>query len=349
MATSTPGRYLLGRGENRVAITTPIALSAVELLARGIDPRSYVGVSTAGIGDEIQALINSLEEANLLRRAKGVIALPKRYLAEVHHRDVAAQQLLHRAAPAERDAQWRNGDLDGGSRFLTERARHRILISGRSRIATLLSLILSQSGFTAVEFADRYEAPLVGALDIGTAGITERHIGSNYYELMAEHRQLSALFPDTSARNPEREKIPPTLIIHSGALDIDLFIDWMSTRQPHVHISPVICDEVFISPIVLPGESPCTRCAELHHRDRRGFLLGQAISFDKSDEISIVGAHYIAALVAQRVIAYIDSMTAGCVESLRDGVGEVASIQISSLERSQVETIARHPLCGCTY
>jgi hypothetical protein len=344
-ASLIDGQYWFGPKGRRTKITSQSQRAAIEFLSRGIDPRSQVGGDTP----EISSLIESLRQNNLLLERRGRVALPKRYLAEIHHRDIAAQQLLQRAAPEERDAQWRIGDRDGGSSILSERARHRIVISGRSRFSTLLTILLSQSGFTAIDFDDSYESPLIDNFDIGVGIFTARDFGGNFYQLMSERRVSTALFPDSSPRTPERAPITPTLVIHYGHLDIERIVDWMTSAQSHLVISPPAADEAVISPIVLPGKTPCTRCFHLYQLDKDGFSRYQSIDCDDAIELSIVAAHHLASIVAHRVIAFIDSISLESDGLISQGVGEATYLEISTLEQSQVGPLPRHPLCGCSY
>lgn len=355
MATSVDGSYRLGTTQSWLLIKTPLQLHAVQLLARGIDPRKSLlegGVPLESgahleVLQELELFISDLRIHNLLITDQRTIALPSRYLAQIHHRDLAAQQLIARSAPEAAQAQWsqlpHGGGADGGVAIITERARHRILISGRSRVATLIYTLLSQSGFSAVDFIDEHDRPAISDLDIGVASLSASALGGNYYQVMREQHRNSALFPHVhqlrAAGKAERSAIKPTLIIHTGLLDIDLLVDWMTTGQPHMVIYPPNGDEVLLGSIVIPGQTPCTRCCQLYELDHLGFTHAQRISLDSQSEVSMVSAYFIAAIAATQALRFIDSGGA---------LGEISYLDLTQLHRREVVTLARHPLCGCS-
>ena len=349
MATRSDGVYRLGSSRSSLLIHTPLQLHAVQLLARGIDPRRRLLDGSAQLDElnQLELFISELHSHNLLMTERGTIALPTRYLAQIHHRDLAAQQLIARTAPEAAIAQWSTtppiGGGDGGVAIIAERARHRIVMSGRSRIATLIYTLLSQSGFLDIDFIDEHDRPAIGNLDIGVASISAAALGGNYYQEMREQHRNSSLFPHVhqrreSAKTP-RSPIKPSLVIHTGLLDIDLFVDWMTTGQPHMVIYPPNGDEVLMGSIVIPGKSPCTRCCQLYELDHGGFTHSQRISLEPQGEVSMVSAYFIAALATAQVMRFIDSGGA---------IGEISYLDLTELHRRQVVTLARHPLCGCS-
>jgi hypothetical protein len=361
MATRVDGIYRLGTTESWLLIKTPHQLHAVQLLARGIDPRKSLMESAVRIESgaliengahvevlrELELFIADLRLHNLIITDQRTIALPSRYLAQIHHRDLAAQQLIARSAPEAAQAQWsqlpHGGGADGGVEIITERARHRILISGRSRVATLIYTLLSQSGFSAIDFIDEHDRPAINDLDIGVASLTASALGGNYYQEMREQHRNSALFPQVHQRRAagklERSAIKPALIIHTGLLDIDLLVEWMTTGQPHMVIYPPNGDEVLLGSIVIPGKTPCTRCCQLYELDHAGFTHAQRIPLDNQSEVSMVSAYFIAAIAAAQALHFIDSGGA---------LGEISYLNLTELHRREVVTLARHPLCGCS-
>lgn len=346
MATRVDGVYRLGRTGSSLLIQNQLHMRAVQLLAAGVDPRRTLLRSGASLQerDDLEHFISDLYAHNLLTTERVAIALPARYLAQIHDRDLAAQQLLARSSLEKASAQWRTDDpRDSGVESVIERARHRILISGRSRVATLIYTMLSQSGFTAIDFADEHDHPVIGDLDIGVAAISASMLGGNYYQEMREQHRSSSLFPHAHPRRESgkarRGYIKPSLIIHTGLLDIDLLIEWMTTDQPHMVIYPPIGDEVLMGPIVLPTQSPCNRCCELYELDHDGFTRTRRIALDSTNELSISAAHFIASLATLQAMRFIDSGV---------GIGEISYLDLTELHRRQVVTLARHPLCGCS-
>jgi hypothetical protein len=278
------------------------------------------------------------------------------------------QLIIQRSAPELAECEWANRDEDGGATTLAHRSSARILISGRSRIATILLRLLPQSGVGVVEYADRYLHPEISPMDIGIADIGIADIGSNFYQHESARIESLALFSTLAnkrrgntaevldgtleAERPATHQ-HPTLIIHCGDLGIEDHIDWMVSSQPHLIITKPIGREVAISPIVLPGKSPCIRCMELYELDRYGFSRFERIPLTQLDESSVIASHFIASIVASMVLNFIDSH---CIDSkaiaskaiASYGVGEITYIDRLDLRAPQVVAIDRHPLCGCS-
>lgn len=363
LATRDQGIYLIGDRTTHIRLHSRLEITLVQEMAAGNRAPLSRGPLQGAEGllnsedlsnsERAQAL-NRIRNAGLTTGSQPLPALPPRYAALPTARDLALQLIIQRSAPELAECEWAQRDDDGGATTLSKRSSARILISGRSRIATLLLRLLPQSGVGTVECADRYESPEISPMDIGIGDIGVEEIGSNFYQHHVAKGARIALFPTTSSskkvgsnRGLEAERIEahqrPTLIIHCGDLGIEDQIDWMVSAQPHLVITRPIGGEVAISPIVLPGQSPCIRCMELYELDRYGFSRFERIPLTQLDESSIVASHFIASLVASMVLNFIDSKILAA-----QGVGEITYIDSLNLRAPQVVAIERHPLCGCS-
>ena len=271
---------------------------------------------------------------------------PKRYLDEVDSRDRAANQLRTRSAPELAQIEWAVGKGDGGTSTLAARSQFPIELSGRSRVITLLYSILLASGVTKVRFADRFDKPDVSDLDIGTGSITASDLGLHYYQQLESQRRGLSLFPiplsgSDRGDSYKNDSPPARLVIHYGDCDPEALIEWSQAKKPHLLIHLPVGDEIVIGPLVLPGESPCNRCLSLYEIDNWGFTRFERIPLTPVDDLPMVVAHYIAAIVASEILRFID----GAVNT----GGEVLYLNYQRLTSPQVVAIARHPLCGCDY
>lgn len=337
--------YLLGTIERVATITSPFQRSAMAQLALGGDPFANLPIGdrdqSGGVRDEIEALIENLKARGFLNSLQSELTPPKRYLDEVDSRDRAAIQLRRRSAPELGQVEWAERNGDGGTSTLAARSQFPIELSGRSRVITLIYSILLASGVTRVRFADRFHQPDVDDLDIGSGPITAEDFGLNYYQQLERHRRGLSLFPIAIADSRLIDRTPAALIVHYGDCDPEVLIEWSQKKRAHLLIHQPVGDEIAIGPLVLPGESPCHRCFSLYEIDNWGFTRFERIPLTPIDELPMVVAHYVAAIVASEVLRFIDG-------ALNSG-GEVLYLNYQRLTSPQVVAIARHPLCGCDY
>jgi hypothetical protein len=351
------GAYRIGRGNQSVLLTTAFNRTAIIAMAQGRDP--FLNVPSAH-HQEIEQLIRSLAAANLLTKGRHEIALPPRYLNEIVERDLAAGQLRNRCEPELLQCEWSESAIeigeDEGADILAARAEVRVHISGRNRIATLLHSLLLASGVSLVEFVDRFDKVAISDCDIGTSTITSKDYAMNFYGHLQSHRRAISLFPLDRSINHLREKgggaaKQATLMIHSGPVDIEDLIDWLTAGQAHFVIQSPIADEITMGPLVLPGISPCLRCADLNQIDRVGFSSNDRIALTDTPEIAMVGAHFIASLAASQILHFIDSnrlSSSSSSSGQSSPIARTTTVNLQKLHQPQIHSITQHPLCGCT-
>jgi hypothetical protein len=347
------GAYRIGRGDQSVILANAFHRTAAIAIARGVDPFLNVHRSNH---QQIEHLIGLLAAANLLTQGRSEIALPPRYLNEIVERDLAAQQLRNRCEPELLQCEWskaaRAFGEDEGANILAARANVRVQISGRNRIATLLHSLLLASGVSLVELKDCFDKRGISDTDIGTSTITAREYAENFYGHVQSHRRAISLFPlDRSASYLKGVTIDSTkqavLIIHIGPVDIEDLVDWLTARQAHFVIQSPIADEITMGPLVLPGVTPCLRCADLNQMDRVGYSSADRISLTDTPEIAMVGAHFIASLAASQILQHIDSthFPSSSIESWP--IARTTTVNLQKLHQPHIHLIAQHPLCGC--
>ena len=345
------GSYVVGTLERVAAVTSPLQRSAIMQLALGCDPFANLPseISDAEYKSEIEDLIHNLDARGFLNRVRSELTPPKRYLDEIVSRDRAVIQLRARSAPELAQVEWtmtewENGLRDGGTSTLAARSQFPIELSGRSRVITLLFSLLLASGVTRVRFTDRFDRSDVSDLDIGVGPLTTSDLGLNYYQQLESQRRGLSLFPIEISDRHDIALTPAKLVVHYGDYDPESLIEWSQRKQPHLLIHQPIGDEIVIGPLVLPGESPCIRCLSLYEIDNWGFTRLERIPLTAVDDLPMVIAHYVAAIVASEVLRFIDGAHKDGLNNLG---GEVLYLNYQRLTSPQVVAIARHPLCGC--
>lgn len=371
LATREPDTYIMGDRTTSIRLNTRAEITLAQEMALEFSqsfspalPHNHATrrairneLKGGDFQDFAEEAIARITCAGLTSQSQPLPALPRRYGALPTARDVAMQLIIKRTAPELAECEWAQRDDDGGASTLARRSSARILISGRSRVATLLLRLLPQSGVGIVESADRFEKPEISPMDIGIGDIGIADIGGNFYHHQSAQSESTALFSSAhmnshsqGSAEAERPLVHqrPTLIIHCGDLGVEDHIDWMVSAQPHLILTPPIGGEVAISPIVIPGLTPCIRCMELYELDCYGFTRFQRIPLTHIDECSVVVSHFIASVVASLALGFIDALNVDASPHYTDGIGEITYIDRLNLRAPQVVAIDRHPLCGCS-
>lgn len=346
----TPTGYALGTLSRVVTVTSAYQRTALTQLAIGMDPLAQV---SQPVRAHLNDFFRELRENGLLNSQAAAISIPARSMSEISTSDIAINQLRARSAPELAQSEWIDQRGDGGASTLAARALHPIVLSGRSRVISILYSILLSSGVSRVRFADRHWRPTINDLDIGFGAITAGDLGGNYYDVQNARRRELSLFPIDIAQDKKSEydadNSKPLLLIHYGEIDPEQIIEWSQRRIPHLVIHPPIGDEIVIGPLVIAGESPCNRCLSLYERDNFGFTLSEKIPLTSLDDLPAAAAHYVAAVVASQILHFIDHSNSSDSEkvSRNTGIGEITYINFQRLTEPQVVAIDRHPLCGC--
>ena len=347
-----PHHYLLGKllggGDRVVAVTSAFEKSALLQIVDGVNPLLQVD---ANLCNELGGFLETLALRGFLNRHPAQLKAPKRYFDEIASNDLAARDFQLRAEPELTQSEWIDGASDGGVSTVAARSLYPIVLSGRSRVITLLYSLLLASGVTRVRFADRHHRSMVESCDLGFGAISHSHLGQNYYEQSESARRALSLFSIDSSSRHDLDNSTPIAIIHYGDCDPVDLVEWSNKQMPHLVIHQPIGDEIVIGPMVIPGESPCIRCLSLYEIDNFGYTRLERIDINGPQELPVVTAHYVAAIAASQILHFIDhhNSTKTSQRTRNTGIGEVAYINFQSLTEPQVVAIARHPLCGCDY
>ena len=355
-ATDITGCYLAGSKKRAVAITTPIEKAFLTTLASGANEHaigSILSTLTSAEKIKIEELVAALEREQLCQMREGKLALSKRFISSSDGRatknsrpemDAAFIQLQARVGAELAQTNWIDGVDDGGIEILSARQDFLIEISGASRIATIVYSLLLASGATQTRFAPgfREKSPLIGDADIAIGSFTTSHVGYSFDKQCEVIRRELSLFPLDRESNYLDELSTPELRIHCGDIDPEKLAVWMNSGQPFLHIPSPQADTAQIGPLVIPGQSPCIRCAELAERDQSGVISTQPLRNDGGSDYPVIASYYIASLAASQALAFFEKQSS-------EIMGKLISLDYQSLAHPQVVSIARHPLCGCAF
>lgn len=342
----SPSHYLLGTTQRVVAVTSAFERSALIQMGEGTNSLAHV---SSHLRDELAQFLHNLAIHGFINRNPAQLRAPKRFFDQIDSNDLAAQDFQLRANPELAQSEWIDCASDGGTSIVAARSLYPILLSGRSRVISILYSLLLASGVTRVRFADRHYRPTIESCDLGFGAITHQQLGLDFYEQSESARRSLSLFPiDVSARH-DIDTSRPIALIHYGDCDPVDLVEWSNLRMPHLVIHHPIGDEIVVGPMVIPGETPCIRCLSLYEIDNFGYTRLERIDINEVDELPAITAHYIAAIAASQILNFIDQInsTSPVAIARNTGIGEVSYINFQRLTEPQVVAIARHPLCGC--
>jgi hypothetical protein len=355
-ATEGPDHFLVGSKKRAIRIDRVEERTFLSSLAAGVSDEeiaSLLSHLTPMQKKNCEGLLQKLEANRLCEVREGKLTLSQRFISphlgratknSRPERDAAFIQLQNRVAPELSQTAWVDGVEDSGVEILSSRQDFLIEISGNNRVATILYSLLLASGATQTRFApgSRGANPLVGDLDIAIGTFTTQEIGFNFEKQCEVLRKELSLFPLDRETNYLDEISTPELRVHCGDIDPEKLSQWMSTTQPFIHIPSPLADTAQIGPLVIPGKTPCLRCAELVERDQSGVTDRKALRDEATSDYPVIAAYFIASLAASQILAYFENKSS-------ETTGKVISLDYQALTYPQVATIARHPLCGCAF
>ena len=347
------GQFLFGTMRSRLAISSPLAPEIYSALKRGLT-RSELEAVLAINASDLDELLAQLHSYEFLETQSSAIQISQRFISNIAERaakgsdrskDASYAQMKNRIAPELTLTRWLPGVCDSGVATVSARQSAHIEISGNSRAAQHLFSALVASGLTHTQFAPSFRRgrELVCDADISGGFISAIDYGQVFASLCHEKAKSVALFPQSSEENAEELPVgfaEKVIKIHFGEIDSALLALWMSAGQEHLIVSEISGGYLTITPIIAPGISPCSRCCELTIADQsRATLLEKA---PVKDELPIVGANYLASILAAQLLQLID--TGICTLST-----EAISIDLLDLCNTKHIAITRHPMCGCSW
>jgi len=344
--------YLIGNSRSQVAINSGDAPALYASLAQGAD-RNEICANLSISHEDFGDLLSELSACELLQTENSAIQVSQRFISQIAERaekfgdrskDAALSQMRNRIEAELTLTRWLPGVGDSGASKVSARQGAHIEISGNSRTAQHLFAQLIASGVTDTQFAPTFRrgAELIGDLDVTGGYLSAIDNGQVFVKSSAAIAKSLSLFP---AGQESAEEVPSNFAekvikVHFGEIDPAILALWMAAGQEHILVSEISGARLTISQLVKPGLTPCSRCLELTINDQ-----GNCEVIDRPavrDEIPVVGAHYLSALLAAQLLAIIDTDNAVLA---RDAI----AIDLTDLCNTEHITISRHPMCGCSW
>jgi len=344
--------YLIGNSRSQVAINSSDAPALYAALAQGAN-RNEICANLSISHQDFDDLLSELSAFELLQTENSAIQISQRFISQIAERaekfgdrskDAALSQMRNRIEAELTLTRWLPRVNDSGVSKVNARQNAHVEISGNSRAAQHLFAQLIASGVTDTQFAPNFRrsAELVSDLDITGGYFSALDNGQVFVKSSAAIAKTLSLFPagQESAEEVSSNFAEKVIKVHFGEIDPAILALWMAAGQEHILVSEINGAKLTISQLVKPGLTPCTRCLDLTINDQGNC---EVIDQPKSrDEIPVVGAHYLSAVLAAQLLTIIDTDNAVLT---RDAI----AIDLTDLCNTEHITISRHPMCGCSW
>lgn len=249
----------------------------VETLQLGIGPRRRILHLDASSRCLIEALDGTRDTASFLSyaerlgvtatRAAGLLerlaldgalddaALPTPGLARLSVSERA------RFAPVVSALGLRNRLPGGGARALERRAQQYTAVHGLGLIGAQVARHLAAAGVGVVRPVD--STPVEHA-DTGPGALDPADVGRRRQDAVA--RAIQRLTPGARIAPSPRSRPDLVVLAPTERYPVELLEQLVTAGLPHLPVRTV-GDEALIGPLVLPGLTPCLRCADMHQSE----------------------------------------------------------------------------------
>ncbi|MDT4941015.1 MAG: hypothetical protein QOJ34_1104 [Pseudonocardiales bacterium] len=223
--------------------------------------------------------------------------------------------------------------------LLRARRAATVEVSGRSRVATQLAVVLAAAGVGRVHCAADGVAQLH---QVAPGGISMADEGDLLP--VATERALRRVAPQIdTAPLPLGERPLLTVLAVDGPVPDERHIALHAADNPYLTVSLGLESGV-VGPLVLPGLTSCLRCADLHRRDRDPAWSALAVQLTVQGRYGPASAAALATIVAgvaaQQVLAFLDGDEPASLEG---------TIELHLPDwRLRRRSWPPHPDCGCS-
>lgn len=247
--------------------------------------------------------------------------------------DHAFADRLREPDPDTASAALLSDEPDAGHSVMTARHRAHVQVHGAGRIGSVVARLLAACGIGSVAVEDD---ALVSSSDLSPGGLDAGDIG------IRRDRATRAHLPEPMAAADS----PPDLVVLAPALGplADTGDRFVRNGTPHL-VAQVIETTGYVGPLVVPGESPCLRCVELHRTGNDSMwplVVGHgAHRPPPAPACDAALSATVAALAASHVVAFLDGSAVA-------SIGGVVEISLPS-GRPRRRSWSTHPACGCAW
>lgn len=297
-------------------------------------PALHAVATTLGLtGGAVDDLLGLLGGSGLLEDAAGDEDVWNALDREERDRlapDVSAASIARTHAPS-------------GVSVLARRQGAAVGVLGSGRVGASVATLLAAAGIGTVVVDD---AATTRPADLAPAGLTPEQLGARRQD--AATRTLRRAAPSVRTRLPATRRIADLVILASDGGATDARHGERLVRSGVAHLYAGVRDATgIVGPLVLPGQSSCLRCHDLHRSDRDPAWPSIAAQLavngrHRVETCDVVLATAVAAHAGLQVLAAVDG---DGTPSAVDGTIEIAQADGRTRRRSWLS----HPACGCSW
>jgi bacteriocin biosynthesis cyclodehydratase domain-containing protein len=323
---------------------------------------AHRAVVVGGVGDRAAGLVAALDGAHddqaLRLRARGlgldeaVVERLVAMLAEAEVLDDAATDAgvlaelprrdRDRLAPDVASLSLVSGQLDGGLASVSRRWRASLGIVGAGRVGSAIATLLAAAGVGHITVDDPATCRLS---DCAPAGVTAADAGTS--RAQAAHAAIHRVSESTrTSQLGAAQRHDLVVLAPPGASDPNSAQALVRAGIPHITATVREATAV-VGPLVVPGETACLRCLDLHRTDRDpGWpVIAAQLATDGRrsgvEACDVALATLAASTCALQVLSFID----GARPATCNGTLELALPDW----RIRRRTWLPHPACGCDW
>ena len=223
---------------------------------------------------------------------------------------------------------------DGAGRTtLARRARAAVAVVGLGRVGAATALQLATAGVGTLVLRD---ATPVQTTDLGLGAYADQDVGRPRHEALAAAVARAA--PGVRVRADGGADV--VVLVEAHTPDPARYARLLAEGVPHLAVAVREAD-VVVGPFVLPGVTPCARCADLHRADEDAAWPLLAAQLRQADEVpqETALAAGAAALAGAQVLVHLDGLRPASAGALV----ELALPQVLPVARE----LRPHRRCGC--
>ena len=327
----------LGRPDHGIEISAPHALAIVRAFTGAWDCQEISGRLAAPL-EEVLHIARLALHADLLDLSTAAIV--------DHAQDISQRQLHTRVQRESGLTTWRNqpnSNSDRGISLLQARSDWKVEFFAHSPMVYRIQRSLDASGSGRSACVDLGELRVAASThEVDISHFAPHDVGRPIGEILPVISRSARLFPEQIDKNFAFRSLIITPAESAGVA--------MWHERPHLIYRIASLSQIEIGPLVIPGQTPCWRCALLQRSEQDrlwgDFYQSGIAHHEKSRNLERHLPHavvdFLSGLIALEVLEFIDTGTSALTH------GAIALTFTPRFTFARI-SYSQHPGCGCQW